>query len=332
MLEDKVSIILPVYNAGKTIERTIQSVLNQTYKKIELIIINNGSQDDTEEICSKYLKNNSEIIKYKEIKTPNVSKARNEGITISTGKYLAFIDADDQFIDVSIEKLVKNANTTNAQIVTSGYKTLQTQKRYLIEQPKDIENTTDIKKYLETLKENYLFNELWNKLYITSIIKENNIIFNEEFELGEDFIFNIDYIGYVSKAVYINEPLYIYTESETGLKKKYRKDKFEIEYKLTKYLENFYIKQKYPLEYIYNRYARVYMNGIMNIYHKNNCISKKEKNKQLKEFVNSEQYKKDIQQLKQNVTDKKFKIAIQKFFSKGIFRIKIFIRLNNLRK
>lgn len=332
MLEDKVSIILPVYNAGKTIERTIQSVLNQTYKKIELIVINNGSQDNTEEICNRYLKNNSQIIKYKDIRIPNVSKARNEGIRMATGKYLAFIDADDQFVNVSIEKLVEKANTTKAQIVTSGYKTLQTKKEYLIEQPKDIENTTNIQKYLETLKENYLFNELWNKLYITSIIKDNNITFNEKFELGEDFIFNIDYIKYVGKAVYINETLYIYTESETGLKEKYRKNKFEIEYQLTKYLEDFYIKQKYPMEYIYNRYARVYMNGIMNIYHKNNCISKKEKNKQLKEFVNSEHYKEDIQQLKEKVTDKKFKIAIQKFFSKGIFRIKIFIKLNNLRK
>lgn len=221
---------------------------------------------------------------------------------------------------------------TQSQLVTCGYRTIYEKIERLIEEPHRVENTTNIKEYLEIVKESYLFNELWNKLYIASIIKENNITFDKNFELGEDFIFNLDYLKHVEKASYINEPLYIYADGQEGLKLRYRENKFEIEYSLTKYLEQYYKEKEYPLEYIYNRFARVYYNGITNIYAENNPASKEEKEEQLEKFIKEEQYQKDLNFLKDKITDKKFKIAVNYFFLKGKAMVKLFLFINNRRE
>lgn len=308
----------------------IKSVLAQTYQNFELIVIENGPKDRTEEICNELNKEDKIIYIYHEI--PNVSKARNTGIEKATGEYLAFIDADDQYENTFLEKLVKEMKETNAQLVTCGYRTIYEKIERRIENAETLKHTTNIQEYLETVKEHYLFNELWNKLYRSSIIKEQNIRFNEEFELGEDFIFNLDYLKWVEKASYLNEPLYIYADGQEGLKLRYRANKFEIEYALTKYLEQFYKEKNYPMEYIYNRLARVYYNGILNIYQENSPLTKKEKEEQLKEFITNEQYQTELNFMKDKITDKKFKIAVNHFFLKGKMRIKLFLFLNSRRR
>lgn len=329
---EKVTIILPAYNAEKTIKTAIQSVLNQTYENIELIIINNGSKDSTEAIIEKYKQENSDKINYIYTEIANVSNARNIGIDNAKGKYLTFIDADDEFETQFIENMLANITTTNSELVTCAYRTIHNKKIWDLKEYKEIENTNDIKKYLELLKENYLFNELWNKLYITEIIKENKIYFDQEYELGEDFIFNIDYIRNIERVSYINDALYIYTDGQNGLNLKYRKNKFQIEYELTKYLEKFYKEKDFDLEYIYNRFARIYYNEITNIYKHNNKATRKGKNMLLKKFIDSEEYKNDMEILKNKVTDRKFKIAINYFFTKGATAIKFFVLLNKLRR
>lgn len=330
--EEKVSIILPAYKSEKTIEVAIESVLNQTYQDIELIVIENGTKDRTEQICKKFENQYPNKIIYTYDKIPNVSNARNIGIEKATGTYLAFLDADDKYETNFIEKMINYMKETSSQLVTCGYKTIYEKTEKLVKQPHKVQNTTNIKEYLEIVKESYLFNELWNKLYITNIIKENNITFNLEFELGEDFLFNLDYLKHVQRASYINEPLYIYTDGQEGLKLKYRANKFEIEYNLTKYLEDFYKEKNYSLEYVYNRFARVYYNGIINIYHHNNRATKEEKDKQLEVFIKQEQYQKDLNFLKDKITDKKFKIAVNYFFLKGKTMIKVFLFIKNRRK
>lgn len=330
--DEKVSIILPAYKSEKTIGAAIESVLNQTYKNIELIVIENGKKDGTEQICKKFEKEHLNKIIYTYNEEPNVSNARNIGIEKATGTYLAFIDADDKYEINFLEKMVNCIKETNSQLVTCGYRTIYEKIERLIEESHKVEKTNNIKEYLEIVKESYLFNELWNKLYITSIVKENDIVFDPKFELGEDFIFNLDYLKWVQKASYINEPLYIYTDGHDGLKLKYRTNKFEIEYDLTKYLERFYKEKKYPLEYVYNRFARVYYNGITNIYHYNNPSTKEEKDKQLEVFIKQEKYQKDLNFFKDKITDKKFKIAVKYFFLRGKTMIKLFLFIKNRRK
>lgn len=326
---EKISIILPAYKAGNIIENAIKSVLNQTYQNLELIVIENGIKDGVEEICSNL--NQKENIVYLYEEAPNVSNARNKGMEKAKGEYLAFIDADDQYEANFLETMLEGLLETEAQLITCGYRTVHSKEEKLIGNSKNLHTTTNMQEYLEIVKEHYLFNELWNKLYITSIVKENKIKFREDFELGEDFIFNIDYLKRVTRANYINKPLYLYTDGQEGLKLRYRANKFEIEYALTKYLEEFYKERNYSMKYIYNRFARVYYNGITNIYAKNSPLSRKEKNEELEKFISSKQYQEDLNEIKDVITDKKFYLAVNKFFLKGKKKIKLFLFLNNRR-
>ena len=329
MNKEKISIILPTYNSDNVLENAINSVKAQTYENWELLIIENGKKGQAEQIARKI---NDERIKYIYQEEPNVSNARNVGLEKATGEYIAFIDSDDQYEINFLEKMISNMIKNKSQLVTCGYRRVFEKNKMLISENDKILNTTNIKEYLETTKENYLYNELWNKMYISKIIKENNIKFNKKYELGEDFLFNLDYTKYIQRASFINEPLYIYTDGEYGLKLRYRANKFEIEYGLTQYLEKFYIDKKWNMDYIYNRYARVYYNQIIDIYKDNNPVTDKEKDEQLKKIITNPKYKENLNELQKKVTDKKMKIAIKHFFLKGEKRIKIFVKLNNFRK
>lgn len=326
---EKVSIILPTYNSDSVLKNAIESVKYQTYENWELLIIENGKKGQAEEIVKEFADYRIKYI-YQEI--ANVSEARNTGIDNAVGKYIAFIDSDDRYEKDFLQRMIKEISAKQTQIVTCGYRRVYDKKQMLIQDCKNIENTTNIKEYLEILKESYLFNELWNKVYISEIINKNNIRFNKKYELGEDFLFNLDYIKKIDKASYINEPLYIYTDGETGLKLRYRPDKFNIEYELTQYLENVYKEQKWDMDYIYNRFARVYYNQIIDIYKPNNPANKKERDQQLKEIISKKEYQKELKELEKKVTDKKMKIAIKYFFLKGKTMIKLFVFLNNIRK
>lgn len=326
---EKVSIILPTYNSDSVLKNAIESVKYQTYENWELLIIENGKKGQAEEIIKKI---NDNRIKYIYQEVANVSEARNTGLNNASGEYIAFLDSDDKYGKDFLENMIKNISINKTQLVTCGYRRVYDKKQMLIQDCKNIENTTNIKEYLEILKESYLFNELWNKVYISEIINKNNIRFNKKYELGEDFLFNLDYIKKIDKASYINEPLYIYTDGETGLKLRYRPDKFNIEYELTQYLEKIYKEKNWDMNYIYNRYARVYYNQIIDIYKPNNPANKKEKNQQLQEIISKKEYKEELKKLEKNVTDKKMKIAIKYFFLKGKTMIKLFVFLNNIRK
>ena len=329
MEESKISIILPTYNSDDVLENAIKSVIEQTYKNWELIIIENGKKGQAEQVVQSF---SDKRIIYMYQEQPNVSNARNIGLENVTGKYVSFIDSDDRYEKDFLQKMVQYLEQNNLQLVTCGYKKVYDKSQMLIKDNTSIFKTTNIKEYLEITKENYLYNELWNKLYISSIIKENNIKFDSDYELGEDFIFNLDYTKFIEKAGYINEPLYVYTDGEQGLKLRYRTNKFEIEYNLTQYLEKIYIEKQWNMDYIYNRYARVYYNQIIDIYKENNPATIKEKDEQLKNIVTNHKYKEELNELQKKVTDKKMKIAIKYFFLKGKNMAKLFVKLNNLRK
>ena len=329
MKKNMISIILPTYNSDDVLRKAIASVEKQTYIDWELLVVENGKKGQAEQIVKSF---KDKRIKYIYQHKANVSNARNVGLENAVGEYIAFIDSDDQYEDDFLDKMHSNLIKNETQLVTCGYRRVHEKNKMLIKGNKKILNTTNIKEYLEVIKENYLYNELWNKIYISKIIKENNIKFDDTYELGEDFLFNLDYIKYVKKASFINEPLYIYTDGEFGLKLRYRANKFEIEYDLTKRLEELYIEKNWNMDYVYNRYARVYYNQIIDIYKENNPMTDKEKDKFLKKIISSEKYKNNITRLAEKVTDKKMKIAIKYFFLKGEKKVKLFVKINNLRK
>ena len=191
----KVSIIVPVYNSEQYISKCLDSILGQTYKNIELIIINDGSKDNSLNICKKYYENNKNIIKLINNKNQGVAKTRNDGIKISTGKYIMFIDNDD-FIDKDyIEKYVRSIENNNSDIVIGGYRRVNTKNKTLF--TKIMKN--EVYRYIQLAP--------WGKIYKRDFLIKNELQFLD-YSLGEDVYFNvcayfctnkisiIDYVGY----------------------------------------------------------------------------------------------------------------------------------------
>ena len=119
----KVSVVVPVYNSEKFLEYCIQSILNQTYTNIELILVNDGSTDNSLNICAKYKLEDDRVVVINQ-KNMGVSVARNNGIIHATGEYLQFVDSDD-FVDINMtEKLIYAAKENKASMVICGYRSI----------------------------------------------------------------------------------------------------------------------------------------------------------------------------------------------------------------
>ena len=120
-MDKKISVIIPIYNSSQTLERTINSVITQTYKNLEIILVNDGSTDDSIEICKKYAEKDNRIIIVNQ-ENKGVGEARNHGIDISTGDFISFVDSDDTMDENLYKELIATQIVTNADIVESGAK------------------------------------------------------------------------------------------------------------------------------------------------------------------------------------------------------------------
>lgn len=202
---EKISIIIPVYNVDKYINKSIKSLINQTYGNIELIIVNDGSTDQSEYIIQDFLEIDSRIKYYKNT-NHGVSYSRNFGISKATGDYIMFVDADDVVDENLCEILISNMITNNADLSVCGYQII-----YKQELDKDISRITEV--YTDT-KFSSIFNVykgfMCNKLYKKNIIVENNIVLNENVSMSEDLLFNFEYLKYANKVVYCSAKLYGY--------------------------------------------------------------------------------------------------------------------------
>ena len=212
MENKKVSIIVPVYNVELYIEDCLNSLLNQTYSNYEIILINDGSTDNSIEICSKY---NDQKIKIYNQNNKGVSIARNVGISLATGQYIMFVDADDMVSEKYIENLIKSIEETNTDMVVCGY---TKEKAELVNK----KNSQEIKGEIinaNTMLENMMENNLqegylWNKIFKKSIINDNSLEFKEDVNVWEDLYFVIEYLSKSDKIFAINEKLYYYRTRE----------------------------------------------------------------------------------------------------------------------
>lgn len=214
---DKVSIIVPAYNASETITRTLNSILNQTYKNIEIIVINDGSTDNTSEIVKKSKDNRIKLI---EQKNGGVSKARNNGLKFATGKYVLFIDSDDILSRKMIELLLKLMSENESDLVICNYINISYKNFYDNIFDTKIINTK-INNQDQTLRqllvEEKINGQLWNKLYKKDLL--NNIEFDENMCLMEDADFLIRYLLKSKKIITIDSVLYAYIINEGSITK-----------------------------------------------------------------------------------------------------------------
>ena len=199
----QISIIVPVYKAEKVMSRCLESILNQTFKDWELILVDDGSPDRSGELCERYKCQDSRIIV---IHQPNggVSSARNAGLKQAQGDYVTFVDADDYLYSNYLDKLFSH---TPADIVICGFENIE---NTFIPQAYSVslkDNSTIIKTLVEVP---YYLDTPWCKLFKRSIIVDNNLSFNRRLRLSEDTLFCYEFIKYCEIVKIESSALYVY--------------------------------------------------------------------------------------------------------------------------
>lgn len=235
MMENRVliSVVIPVFNGQDVIRKCLDSLMKQTLKDFEILIINDGSKDKTEEICLQYANLFPEKIRYYFQNNSGVSKARNNGIKLAKGKYICFIDSDDYVEPQYLESFFNNCN--DVDLVVIGYKIeyfYQDSLSKVIERNPGKCLLQDQKSWNEYFCQLYLdafFNNPWAKLYRLDLIKNHQISFDENLWYGEDCLFNQTYLSKVKSIKTINQCLYHYISYETEtLTSKYDPKKYEV--------------------------------------------------------------------------------------------------------
>ena len=205
--QPKISVILPLYNAEKYISKTINSILCQSFKDFELIIIDDGSSDGSAEICYKISKKDHRIRIYQQ-KNGGISKARNKGILEAHGKYIVFCDHDDLMEKEMLSCLYNKISEKDSDIVYSNYLISMIDEDgycYLKKDAKITDGEYDCNNFfvqIPELRKN--LQSVWNGIYKKSIIINSNVRFDESMKFGgEDITFNMMLLPYIRKIVTI---------------------------------------------------------------------------------------------------------------------------------
>lgn len=205
----KISFIVPVYNTAPYLYRCIGSILGQTYQNYELILINDGSTDNSLEICQEYAGKNNVII----ITQPNagVSAARNAGLRMATGDYYFFVDSDDWIEEQSLEHISKYLNDNDVDVLRIGCQVVRNGSAMSESLSKTGKITTDV-----LMKRNYFCPALWGYLFKASLVRENKIAFIQSLKYSEDSNFIFKCLS-KSKCIYLlDEQVYNYNVRENS--------------------------------------------------------------------------------------------------------------------
>lgn len=234
----KVSIIVPVYNVEKYLDRCIQSLLKQTLQEIEIILVDDESPDSCPQMCDKYAIYDSRI-KVIHKKNEGLGMACNSGLKIATGDYIAFCDSDDWVSPATYETLYSTAINTNADAVYSGIQTINDEGIVtLMNQPTNFEIITErcriyefamdmISSRAEDPIESHIAMSAKIVLYRRNLIEQYNLKFESERKLiSEDLIWNLDILGHASIITTIPQTFYYYYNNANSISKKIRLDRF----------------------------------------------------------------------------------------------------------
>ena len=245
MEKELISIIVPVYNVSKYLDRCMQSLINQTYRNIEIIMIDDGSPDDCGIKCDQYAANDSRI-KVIHKKNKGLGLARNSGMDVAKGKYIAFIDSDDYVEAEMIERLYFRMEAGNADTAFCRYYDTATDGKDSLAKEtfqKKIYIGDEVKEVLLGMigaecgypGDVEIGMSVWRGLYSRDIIKENEIRFPSEREyISEDIIFHIQYLLKAKRVVVEDSPNYHYCDNGSSLTKSYKAERFKMEKKLLK--------------------------------------------------------------------------------------------------
>ena len=213
-----VSIIVPVYNGEKSIERCLRSIQNQSYTNIEVIVVNDGSTDHTEKVIKKYVEEDARFHYIKKDNT-GVSDSRNIGMASAKGEYFQFVDGDDWLVKQATEEFVRTAQLYDCDMVISDFYRVCGRK-IMVKGHIDmgpVITRTKFAEYMMKAPANFYYGVLWNKFFKADIIRKFSLVCDTDLDWCEDFRFNLEYLQYVGNVGVIDRPLYYCVKTKGSL-------------------------------------------------------------------------------------------------------------------
>lgn len=277
MKTPKVSIIVPVYNVERYLDRCIQSLVNQSLKDIEIILVDDGSPDNCPKMCDEYAQKDNRI-KVIHKQNAGLGYARNSGLDVAIGEYVAFVDSDDYVDTAMYETLYERSNITNADATFCGFKTEMTKDvwRESREVTKDeLWECNSVKEFMYNMiasgkgvrQERLYQMSVWHAIYKREIIVKNDILFPSERDVvSEDIPFQVDFLKKANKILYLNKHFYYYCYNIDSLTFNFKPEKFDG----FKILRKTLLDKDKTFEYI-NRVNRLFI-GYVRSYYFSACL------------------------------------------------------------
>lgn len=231
-----VSVIVPVYNVEKYLKQCIKSLISQTYQRLEILLIDDESNDSSGKICDKFAQKYKNIFSYHK-KNTGLGLTRNYGLKLIKGEYVTFVDSDDYLGKNAIELLVKGLENNKNDTVIGGFTKISDQghKLYIEKYISGIVNKSQVYNQLfikmlgsAPAKHDAIRPSVWNTLYSTKIINKYNLTFVSERKLiSEDIVWDSDYYKYSKSVKIIDSVDYFYRFNPNSLTQSYMKERFQ---------------------------------------------------------------------------------------------------------
>ncbi|MEE0957802.1 MAG: glycosyltransferase [Ruminococcus sp.] len=238
------SVVMPVYNTSEYLEQSIESVLNQTYTDYELLLIDDGSTDDSGSICDRYAEKDSRIVVIHK-KNGGLGSVRNVGIETARGKYITFPDSDDHLHPEAYRKSIDVLENQSPDLVLFGFYNEFMNRdaesaidNVVLPDSLTLDTAEQCRKYYAKYVFGGLMNQTWNKIYRKSILDEYHIR-NQLLKRAQDAFFTGEYFRHVNSMITIPEPLYYYrTFGKQNFWNKYPKDAYLIDVKYNAFIKD----------------------------------------------------------------------------------------------
>lgn len=307
----KISVIIPIYNVEKYLDRCLESICNQELYDIEIICINDGSTDKSGEICNKF-RDRDKRVKVIHKNNEGVSSSKNLGINLSNGKYICFIDSDDYIEKSMLIQMYKLAEENLCDVVMSGYKLAPSGKTI-----RPLYKLNETLNPIDAISENILVhshNDLcfsWRFLFNSKIIKGNNILFDTDIKIGEDFIFNLKALGKSKRFYATGATLYNYNiENNSSVMRVKYKDCLE-ENLIKQYNEKKLLSREcglYSIKHYREDMANYYINNMLPMILRNIFNGPEEnKEKAIKRVLNYKMFRESFKEMGFNYKSTSYK-------------------------
>lgn len=288
------TIVVPVYNGEPYINHCVEQIKVQTYKNLEVIFVNDGSTDDSEQVCREAIKGDDRFTLINK-ENGGTSTTRNKGIDNAHGKYIAFFDCDDEYDPEMIATLVSEMEHNNSDMVSCGYffKVQTENETYLEEKSYPYRVYPDFnamkEEYVEIWDSDMLYN-IWNKLYRMSVIEENNIRYREGHVYTEDRVFNRAFIKACKGVTFIDKCLYYYVRERSGsTSERYWDKNFEVRDKeyneLKAHFKEMHVWNEKSREYVSREFIERVAGCIENVFHAEDSLSSVQKRQLVRHMV-----------------------------------------------